>query len=246
MPVNYGILRGKVINATPYRHGTDHYQIEIDANGTLYRIAVDVYSQFAGSGVQFRHGKSNQTLETDRMVMFYQDTDYDHPVINSVLETQVGFTPKANMDEKLLLDYKRYNPALFPVDEMKVVPPKNAKGDLNDLNDKIDPWIQQAKNNETAEVFAFGSGWDDNAPGGHPDSHHYFNPEPSLGIHDIHMNQGDTGVEAKYNGTWQDGALFIHFKDTDKWVASFFRFQNQTLDTDENGNVNEEHHQAVA
>ena len=45
MPVNYGILRGKVINAIPYQHGTDHYQIEIDANGTLYRIAVDVYSQ---------------------------------------------------------------------------------------------------------------------------------------------------------------------------------------------------------
>ena len=60
--------------------------------------------------------------------MFYQDTDYDHPVISSILETQVGFTPKTNMNEKLLLDYKRYIPALFPVDEMSVVPPKNANG----------------------------------------------------------------------------------------------------------------------
>jgi len=246
MPVNYGILRGKVINAIPYQHGTDHYQIEIDANGTLYRIAVDVYSQLAGPGHHFRHGQNNQPLETDRMVMFYQDTDYDHPVISSILESSIGFTAKAVMDKKLLLDYVRYTPALFPKDQLKVVPPKNNDGNQNDLNDKIDPWVQKAKNNDNAEVFAFGSGWDDNAAGAHPDGRHYFNPDPALGIHDIHMNQGDTGSEAKYNGTWQDGALFIHFKDDDKWVAMFFRFQNQSLETDDNGNVMRNQPEAVA
>jgi uncharacterized protein YukJ len=245
MPVNYGILRGKVINAIPYQHGTDHYQIEIDANGTLYRIAVDVYSQLAGPGNQFRHGKNNQPLETDRMVMFYQDTDYDHPVINSILASSIGFTAKENMDKKLLLDYIRYTPALFPVNQMTVVSPI-ANGSQNDLNDKIDPWIQQAKNNDNAEVFALGSGWDDSAPGGHPDTRHYFNPDPLLGIHDIHMNQGDTGHEAQYNGIWQDGGLFIHFKDTDKWIASFLRFQNQSMETDDNGNVKRHQPEAVA
>lgn len=244
MPVNYGILRGKVIGAIPYQQGTDHYQIEIDANGALYRIAVDVYSQIAGPGHHFRHGQNNQALETDRMVMFYQDTDYDHPVVNAILNSPLGFTAKADMDEKLHLDYVRYEPALFPINEMAVVPPKK-DGSENDLNEKIDPWMLQAKNNDNAEVFAFGSGWDDNAPGSHPDAHHYFNPEPSLGIHDIHMNQGDTGHEAQYNGTWQDGGLFIHFKDADKWVALFFRFQNQHLETDDNGNVKRERPEAV-
>lgn len=92
-------------------------------------------------------------------------------------------------------------------------------------------------NDDHAEVFAFGSGWYDNAAGAQPETRHYFHPDPSLGIHDIHMNQGDTGSVAQYNGTWQDGALFIHFKNPDTWVASFSRFQNQTLNTDDQGNV---------
>ena len=236
MPVNYGILRGKVINAIPYISGTDHYQIEINANGTLYRIAVDVYSQIAGPAAQFRHGKNNQPLETDRMVMFYQDTNYQHPILGAMLESPVGFTAKAAMDKTLYLDYIRYTPVLFPVADMTVVPPKQSGGGKSDLNDKIDPWIQKAKSNTNAEVFAFGSGWNDNAPGAHPVTQKYFNPDPSLGIHDIHMNQGDTGSEAQYNGTWQDGGLFVHFTDTNQWIAMFFRFQNQSLKTDNNGN----------
>jgi len=50
------------------------------------------------------------------------------------------------------------------------------------------------------------------------------------------MNQGDTGTQAKSNGSKQDGALFIYFKSTQKWVAMFFRFQNQSINTDANGN----------
>jgi uncharacterized protein YukJ len=238
MPVNYGILRGQVIDAIPYAQGADHYQIEVDAAGTNYRIAVDVYSQFAGAGVtRYRHGKGNQTLETDRMVMFYQDTNYQHEVTTAMLNAPVGFTTRDNMDKALLLDYIRYNPALFPLDNMKVVPPKYADGTGPDLNDEINPWIQKANNNNDAEIFAFGSGWDDNGPDAHPENKHYFNPDPSVGIHDIHMNQGDTGREAQYNGTWQDGALFIHFKTDNIWVANFFRFQNQSTQTNDSGNA---------
>jgi uncharacterized protein YukJ len=149
----------------------------------------------------------------------------------------VGFTLQKDMDKALWLDYVRYTPVLFPVDLMKVVPPKTTgNGSAENLNKDIDPWVQQAKNNPDAEIFAFGSGWDDNAPGARPDTRHYFTPDPSLGIHDIHMNQGDTGHEAVYNGAWQDGGLFIHFKSTSQWVAMFFRFQNQSLNTDNNGN----------
>lgn len=238
MPVNYGILRGKVIDAIPYQHGADHYQVEIDADGQLYRIAVDVYSQFAGNGAkQYRHGKGNQVLETDRMVMFYTDINYRHEITADMLKAPVGFTKKEDMDPTLRLDYIRYTPALFPLADMKVVPPKNADGSHNDLNDDIDPWIQKAKNNDDAEVFAFGSGWDDHGPDAHPSNKHYFHPDPSLGIHDIHMNQGDTGREAQYNGTWQDGALFIHYKTDNVWVAMFFRFQNQSVKTGQNGDA---------
>jgi uncharacterized protein YukJ len=47
------------------------------------------------------------------------------------------------------------------------------------------------------------------------------------------MNQGDAGFESKYNGVGQDGCLFFHFTDTDKWTAMFFRFQVQKTQTDD-------------
>jgi len=237
MPVTYGVLRGKVIDAIPYNHGTDHYQIEIrDANNVIYRIAVDVYSQIAGQKRKFSTFNSN-VLDTNREVMYYKDENYTHEITGLMPALAAGLTSNDDMDPKLRLDFIRYNPALFPLDQMKVVPPKDPAGNVPDLNHDIDPSIQKAKNNDDAEVFAFGSSWDDNAAGGKPDTHPYFDPNPSLGIHDIHMNQGDTGHEAQYNGIWQDGALFIHFITSNQWVAMFFRFQNQSLDTDDNGNV---------
>lgn len=273
MPVNYGLLRGAVIDAIPYQKGADHYQIEINAAGTLYRIAVDVYSELQGSSKRYSPDPK-AVLDTDRMVMYYKDENYAHPVLAGMLQAPEGFTAGASLPQPLLLDYLRYTPALFPLDSMKVVPPKDASGNGEDLNDDIDPWIQQAKNNANAEIFAFGSGWDD-GQGGYADPHPYFNPDPSLGVHDIHMNQGDTGSEAKYNGVWQDGALFIRFigaasaaasptlasslaaaaipsfsgsaasptpasaaaaSAPDKWVAMFFRFQNQSTNTNDKGN----------
>lgn len=234
MPVNYGVLRGKVINSIPYHSGADHFQIEVQA-GERYRIAVDVYSQFAGEKQKYAQD-GNTTLDTDRMVMFYKDENFSHPLTTEMLKVNTGFTQKTAMDPSLCLDYLRTKPPLFPLNQMEVVAPKNDAGPGDNLNAHIAPWVDKATNNTNAEVFAFGSGWDDNAAGGHPDTHPYFNPNPALGIHDIHMNQGDAGKEEKYNGTYQDGALFFYFEDTDLWVALFFRFQVQKITTDKNGN----------
>ncbi|ASZ69456.1 hypothetical protein CJ306_29915 (plasmid) [Bacillus cereus] len=47
------------------------------------------------------------------------------------------------------------------------------------------------------------------------------------GVHDVHMNQGDTGTEEWIEdyGVFQDGALIIHFKHEDKWSAIFFKIR---------------------
>lgn len=198
MSVNYGVLRGSIIDAIPYQKGADHYQIEVQAD-EIYRIAVDVYSQFAGEKAHFP-ADGNTKLDTDRMVMYYKDENYTNPVTTKILTLNKGFTPKANMDHSLCLDYLSFNPPLFPVNSMGVVKPKSDNSPGEDLNDDIDPVVQQAKNNPNAEVFAFGSGWDDNAPGNHPKTPAYFHPNPSVGVHDIHMNQGDTGQQEKNNG----------------------------------------------
>ena len=236
MIANYGALRGNIINAIPYKKGNDHYQVEVKAGKDLYRIAIDVYSAMAGSAVHYS-ADGPAILQTDRMVMFYKNDKYVHPLTASMLRLQVGFTPKKNLAPALQLDYLRTTPALFPIGDMKVVPPTAQPGQPPDnLNADIDPWIQKAKNNAGAELFAFGSGWNDATAGAKPDPTQYFHPNPLLGVHDIHMNQGDSGREGIHNGVFQDGGLFIHFKQPDKWVAMFFRFQNQHIHTDSKGN----------
>ena len=236
MPIpNYGLLTGSVINAIPYKTGADHYQIELSAAGSLYRIAVDVYSAKKGSTRHYSP-QGATTWDLDREVMYYKDENYSHPILTTLVTAAEGLTPAGQLPQPLLLDYLRYNPALFPVDQMKAIPPKEASGGGGDLNDEIDPWIQKALNNPAARLFAFGSSWDDSTSS-HPDPTVYWTPNPSLGIHDIHMNQGDSGSEAAGNGTWHDGALFLQFTgDTTTWIAMFFRFTNQSTTTDDKGN----------
>lgn len=62
---------------------------------------------------------------------------------------------------------------------------------------------------------------------------HYTN---GLGVHDVHMNQGDPSGSAWYasNGIWQDGGVVIQRPD-DSFVAWLVRFNSQSLDTDDNG-----------
>lgn len=249
MPIlNYGLLTGAVINAIPYKSGGDHYQIELSGAGSLYRIAVDVYSAKKGSSRHFSPGGAT-TWDVDREVLYYKDENYSHPVLDTLSAAADGLTAAGELPQPLLLDYLRYQPALFPIDQMKPIPPKSTSGGGGDLNDEIDPWIQKAMNNPAARLFAFGSSWDDGTSSSRPDPTVYWTPNPSLGIHDIHMNQGDSGSEAQNNGSWQDGALFLQFTGaangdgtdtgngaangdiaaTTTWIAMFFRFANQSI-----------------
>jgi hypothetical protein len=56
---------------------------------------------------------------------------------------------------------------------------------------------------------------------------------PANGVHDIHMNQGNTGQFARDNGVRQDGALLLHFPAQFRWVAIFLAFQSQSFHTDD-------------
>jgi uncharacterized protein YukJ len=264
MPLpDYGLLRGGVINVLPFQKIGDHYNIEVAATGQIYRIAVDVYSTLKGSP-RFDPQDSNAVWDEDRLLMFYIDKQYSHPVLTTLLQTAEGFTSRSTLPDPLHLDYVRGQPALFPLGQMTVVPPKQTDNDGNDLNDDLNPWIQKAMNNPQAEIFVFGDFFNDTGSS-NPDPHPYFNPDPQMGVHDVHMNQGDSGSEKKDNGPGQDGALFLRFiggapspaetpanprtelpllsstvpsngLSPDTWVAMFFRFQTQSIDTDANGN----------
>jgi len=57
-----------------------------------------------------------------------------------------------------------------------------------------------------------------------------------LGVHDVHMNQGDPVGSQWYasNGIWQDGGVIIQRAD-DSFTAWLVKFNSQSLDTDDNG-----------
>ena len=62
-----------------------------------------------------------------------------------------------------------------------------------------------------------------------------FGFSPELGVHDIHMMQGNRGNFADDNRINGDGALFIRFADGET-VALFVRFTSQSTTTDDRGN----------
>jgi len=127
----------------------------------------------------------------------------------------------------LALDFIRRN--LF--DRTRMVPlPSRASGDNDDLNDRLDFFVQQAIQDNTAIVYAFGQHWQDSSG-----ADKYFSEiNPSRGVHDIHMNQGNP--QGKYfgdNGIYQDGGLIFYFASRNRWAAVFTAFQSQSFYTDD-------------
>lgn len=59
-----------------------------------------------------------------------------------------------------------------------------------------------------------------------------------LGIHNIHMNQGDP-IDSPFsaeNGIWQDGGLILQYADPEPRLSVFVtKFQTQSLATNDNG-----------
>lgn len=190
--------------------GSPHYQILLDADGVEYRIAVNVKSDVNPPDLQF-----------------YLDDNYKHPILDQIGKLKAGFNSLQNAGaNSAALDYIRGN--LFDFKDLTILP-ATKDGDNNDLNDIFDVWVEKAIATEGALIYAFGSRWNDGA--NTPDD--YFDINSGLGIHDIHMNQGNTGSFAKDNGVYTDGGLLIHFPDEDRWVAMFLKFQSQVVHTDD-------------
>jgi len=208
---SYGVLKGK---ATAFQLATSssaHFQIQIQAGTATHRIAINAKSSVSPPEV-----------------LFYMGEDFTHPLLQEILDANLpdGFTPLSSKRESVALDYIRRN--LFPTAEMKPIP-FNKPGADNDLNEKIGFYAEQATQDADAVVYAFGEKWGPEP--GVPDK--YFHFEPGNGIHDIHMNQGNSGQFKKDNGVYQDGGLFIHFPSRNKWIAIFIAFQVQAWHTDD-------------
>jgi uncharacterized protein YukJ len=205
----YACLKGRPIGNRIATSRKPHYQVHISANGVHYRIAINVQSN-DGSEVQY--------LVRSRFL---------HPLTDALSPLAQGRIAVASQPGGIALDFIRGNLG----QPWEFVPlPMSTAGPDNDLNEKLDSYVQRAMSDEAAMVYAFGEPWgpeEDKADD-------YFGFLPGDGIHDIHMNQGNPpGRFARDNGPWQDGGLIFEFPNETQWVAVFLKFQSQAWHSDD-------------
>ncbi len=210
MPLaRYGVLVARVVGRR--REGTGdspHYQVHArDPEGADFRVAVNVLSQQAPSELLYR-----------------LDDDFRHPLTAAVTPLAPGWHPLASQPGTGALDYIRGN--LFHPASLRILPP-DVTGPDNDLADLLDLYVERAAADPRARLFAFGQRWGPEA--GVPDG--VFGFSPGNGVHDIHMNQGNSARYAGDDGVWQDGGLLFHVPSEDRWVAIFLAFQSQSWHT---------------
>jgi uncharacterized protein YukJ len=209
MPLNaYGVLKGRPINRQLASGANPHYQIHVVDEATHYRIAVNVTSQLAPSELEF-----------------LVDSRFDHPILAELLDKPLGWLPLPSRPGGLALDFIRGN--LLDPRNMRVLP-LSAPGPDNDLNEKLDQFVQRAMADEDSLIYVFGQRW---GPENKADK--IFGFAPGNGVHDIHMNQGNAGRFKGDDGVYQDGALLFNFPRTNQWVGIFLKFQSQTWHTDD-------------
>ncbi|TKB85528.1 MAG: DUF2278 family protein [Nitrospira sp.] len=210
MPLKiYGVLKGRAIGVRLGTSTNAHYQVHLVDDTTDHRIAINVHSALTPSEVEY-------------IVV----EEFNHPVIQRVIDLPNGFTKLASNPTSGALDYIRGN--LFERRLMRPLP-FNVPGVDNDLNEKIDRIMQRALGDEEATLYAFGEKW--GPEGGKKDK--FFGFLPGNGIHDIHMNQGNVGRFTADDGVWQDGGLLVHFPSQREWVGIFLKFQSQAWHTDD-------------
>ncbi|GII87607.1 hypothetical protein Ssi03_55970 [Sphaerisporangium siamense] len=212
MPLrSYGVLAARAVARR--REGaseTPHYQIHLaDQAGTAYRAAVNVLSQQAPSEL-----------------LYLAVEDFAHPLLQTLPAPGAGWTPLASGPGGAALDFIRGN--LFDPALMRPLPPE-VTGDDNDLGDKLDHYVRRAIGDPGASVYVFGERW-----GPEPSTRDkIFGFLPGNGVHDVHMNQGNSGRFHQDDGVWQDGGLLIHLPGESRWIAIFLAFQSQAWHTDD-------------
>ena len=210
MPLHsYGVLKGKAIEVRVGAGQSPHYQVRLVDDTIDYRIAINVKSQLSPSDLEF--------IVLER---------YEHPITGLVEGLGLGFTRLPSGPGTGALDFIRGN--LFDRTKMRPLP-FSQPGFDNDLNEKIDRVMQRAVGDERALVYAFGERWGPEP--GKKDK--YFGFTPGNGIHDIHMNQGNSGGFVGDDGVYQDGGMLLHFPHSSQWIGIFLKFQSQAWHTDD-------------
>jgi len=206
---NYGILKGKLKDWKKGKGRNAHFQILVDDGKNEHRVAVNVNSRVAPSEL-----------------LYFVDDNFIYPIIENLPQLEMGYRKVARSSRNLRLDYVRGG--LF--DTSKMVPLEcDIPGPSNDLNELIQKYVEKAADMDGGMLYAFGERWGPETF--LPDS--FFGFRPGSGIHDIHMNQGNSEKWQDDDAPYQDGGLLIHLPEENRWIAIFLAFQSQCFNTDD-------------
>ncbi len=210
----YSVLKGALRAAKPFGQNPrrrPHYHLLIEAGGVEYDVAINIASE-------------DPRVDDVRVLYAIKDAGS----LRNLAAIRAFSGTIADLDDAarktLGLDFVAEG--IVSRDEMSLLPGFDG-GVQNDIVDFVD----RAVRNANAEVYAFGHRYTDARP-----VNDAWRFSPDAGVHNIHMNQGNApGNHDDENGRYNDGALLIHFTDSDRWEIGCIAFQTQSWDNGEDG-----------
>jgi uncharacterized protein YukJ len=214
--LTYSVLKGRIQNAKPFsanRRKRPHFHILVEGGGAQFDVAVNIVSE--------------DPHVDDVRVLFAVKENIQPPRVAELLSLTDGIVDVTDGSD-LGLDYVA--DSLVTRDEMSLLPifdPRAGEIEPNEIMNLVN----QAVHKQQVRIYAFGHRYTDNPP---TDPAWHFSPDD--GVHNIHMNQGNApGNHDDENGRHEDGALLIHFEDTDTWTGVYVAFQTQSFDNGADG-----------
>jgi uncharacterized protein YukJ len=209
MPIpNYGVLKGSFVAGAPTTHGNPHYHLQV---------------QFTQNGQVQNYEVPINTKSQDNppSVLFTLNNNFQNDAITSQLvNMEQGYTPLQSVAGGVALDYVLET--LFNWSNMQPIPTNGLDDDIAEFTNGLP---------SEAVIYCFGQQY------GNASYNKYLDFQPNGGIHDIHMNQGNTGNWSDENGSYQDGGLLVNIPSTNQWYGLFFAFQSQAEVLEQNGQI---------
>lgn len=180
-----------------------------------YRIKVDAGGKVYGVAINV------YSYEAPHALRYWCFDNYRAGLVERVAVLADGvYHELGRGHDSLAVDYIRGG--LFDMSCKNVLPAPGPDDDNSTVLEGIlDAWCRQAVCDDAIKACVWGIG--------------YGNRE-IVGVHDVHMNQGNNARFAKENGVWHDGAImFVREGASCALGALFLSFQSQCLKTDSNG-----------
>lgn len=223
MALTYRYLKARIVSDPVLQSSRHKSEIQYHLHTTLE------FANAAGKTESWDSALNVGTNDSDDLLQYKLIFDYEHPLLDQVKPSPVGFTDLTGSDALPALDYLRS-------DMLSATGPWR-DSDIMDGSEQVEPVasllrLLRKAMAANATVYIFGRKYIDGD-----------------GIHDVHMNQGSTGSflnngvddHNDHNDIWQDGALIVDFGEP-QLAAYFPAFTQQMVPTDVLGNPQGQSH----